>query len=331
MLIASSCEEYATLEVPAAPADEQLITLAEANKRFVTSAKSIIENHKFKQSDASPKARNLGEDFGIIDIGGGMYIMPSDELTLQVDVLIEELAAETNDENFEYTLIDNALANDAAHSAMLGLENVQEFGLDDLSPQVQSHIFHFYEEVEAVLSAYERGEITEEEGFNRMQSACGTEAGLSLEDNALSAEEQEALVNTFYAMEELVIPTAAYFQAHDVAPVNGRFLRRAVRATLRILIGVAVTSLVVAIPVAAVVVTKTVIKTSALFKAAKAGYAAGQKVLIKGATIQAKNGVFKVKAPLLTGAGAGLKHAAKSWDKSWQGWKELQLGYKAEW
>ncbi|MFP4092264.1 MAG: hypothetical protein ACLFT3_18290 [Cyclobacteriaceae bacterium] len=31
LLIASSCEEYAILEVPAAPADEQLVTLAEAN------------------------------------------------------------------------------------------------------------------------------------------------------------------------------------------------------------------------------------------------------------------------------------------------------------
>ncbi|MFP4557837.1 MAG: hypothetical protein ACLFNU_13290 [Bacteroidales bacterium] len=307
--IVSSCEDREVLEAPVVPLSSSKVTQLEVNEKFVNSAKSIFDKYTITQATASVRAR-------------------SSEAAIQVDALIEELAAEMNNDSFEYIPIDETLFEDEAHDEELGLENTQEYELKDLSPHVQSHLVHFQEEIESILSSYEQGEITEEEGFGMIQSACSEEAGLSLGDGALSAEEKEALANSFHVMEKLTVPVANYLQAHDVGASNGRFWKKALRALARVAVGAVVTAVIIAVPVAAVAVGKAIVKGAALGKVAKAGWVAGKKVVLKASKIGAKNGYYELKAPILTGVGAGLKNASKDWDKSWKGWEELSYGYK---
>lgn len=91
------------------------------------------------------------------------------------------------------------------------------------------------------------------------------------------------------------------------------------RATLRVVVAVAVTAVIVAIPVAAVAVAKGLALTGKVSVLSKVGVA-----LTTGVNI----GSLKVSSALTTGAAAGVKNAAKNWSKGWQGISEFMFGVK---
>lgn len=250
--------------------------------------------------------------------------------TLGPDEFMDRLAAAVTDEDFQFESINEEEYN--AESSAFSEE--YDFSTGDFSSRVFQHLEHFGHEMDHVLSLYENGEITEEEGISMIQSACANEGKLSYEDDALSQEEKEAMANVFYSYEQLTPGIANYIESYDNAlELRGTanididapqsFLRRIrfgriLRGIARVVVAAAVTAVVVAVPVVAVAAIKGKLIGAALVK--------GGKVALAGAKWKSKK--LSLKSPVMSGAGAGLKNAVKNWTKPWDWKKELQYGFK---
>jgi len=140
----------------------------------------------------------------------------------------------------------------------------------------------------------------------------------------LTDMEAQAAQETFYGVEQSM--DQAYnemlaFEQSQPGAANGRFLRKLWRAVKRVVVAAAVTALVVAVPVAAVAVGKVLF----LGVAAKSIGVAVTTALVKGVTLS--KGIM-LTAALASGTAAGVKNAAKNWDKPWKGRQEFIYGIK---
>ena len=252
------------------------------------------------------------------------------------DEFMDRLAAAVSDDDFQYESLSEEEYNEASGK----FTEEFNFSTKDLSPRVRQHLEHFSEEIDKVVSSYERGDITDKKGIDMIKRACASEGRLSYNDEGLNKEEKEAMANVFYSYEQLTPGLANYIEQlakqdsdtglrgaanMDIdAPPSflGGFFRRVARAVARVVVAAVVTAAIVAVAVA-VPMAIAAIKGKVIV----GGFAKiGSKVLY-GSKWKVKKFSLS-KSPVVFGAGAGLKNARKRWKKSWHWSRELKYGYK---
>ena len=115
------------------------------------------------------------------------------------DEFMERLAAAVSDDDFQYESLSEEEYNEASGK----FTEEFNFSTKDLSPRVRQHLEHFSEEINKVVSLYEREEITDKKGIDMIKRACASEGRLSYNDDGLNKEEKEAIANVFYSYEQL--------------------------------------------------------------------------------------------------------------------------------
>jgi hypothetical protein len=306
MLPVYSCN----VEIPVEPKVE--FTLSKENLKVIGITKDVIQQHLANSYSKGSDPRKRHE------------ILNSEAFMLDV-------SDQVNNGDFAYTPVPTTSWDDPLLGNNLAMETEHQFTTEDLSVPVRGHLTQFESRIEAIVTQYENGIITEEEGIARMKSEC-SQTGNSVVNNPMLTElERNATAESFYMMDELTMPLTNYVE--DYAVANGlseaRFFRRLVRAIARVVVAVVVTAVIIAVPVVAVAVAKAAI-TGVALSAVKIGAAKGIGAIMKASIIKGKIGGISTYSPILTGMYAGLKNAEKNWDKPWQGASEFVFGYKVK-
>jgi hypothetical protein len=243
---------------------------------------------------------------------------------------LSDVAEQINANDFNYQLIPAHDWNNALFDQQLGLQVEHEFTVSDLSEPIRRHFQQFEQQVHQVVHQYESGHVSHEDGVRQIKTACQNISVSAFGDPSLTDSERIATAESFALAAELGEPLTQYLDAYATAhglPPGARFLRRWLLTMARIQIGIAVTATLVALPAAGAAAAKAAVLGMALSKV-KIGGVKGIGAITKTALFKGKIGGMSLKAPILTGMGAGLKHAAKSWDKPWQGASEFTFGIK---
>ncbi|MFC0263089.1 hypothetical protein [Fontibacter flavus] len=247
------------------------------------------------------------------------------------DEYLEEIAWAISNPDFNFQFIDNSIFHSFEHDLALGLTEELEFSMTDLSHKTNTYLLSFQNQIQEIMLSYENGFISETQMKNQVKTLSQQQRNSVLLDNQLSENKKIAISETFQTIDELTFEiselTKQGIYENDMS--NAFFRGRFARALARVVIGMVVTAVVVAVPVAAVAISKAALSGMTI-SSIKIGAIKGVGSIIKSAVWTGKIGSVSLAAPLLTGMGASIKHAAKSYDKDWQGWEELSWGIKVK-
>jgi len=282
-------------------------SLSPEKTQLLRMTKEVIETH-------------LNNERGKSSLGNRRELLNSESFMLDV-------ASRINSEEFTFTPIQTANWNEPVFDNQFGLDTEYEFTVDDLSVPVRNHLNQFTNRLDVIANQHEDGLMTEEQAIELVKAECKLAGNNAFTNSAFTEMERNAMAEVFYLTEELSLPLANYVEEYALA--NGLaergFFRRLGRAFLRVVVAVAVTAAIIAVPVAAVVGVKALAGATI-----KIGAVKGFGSIMKASVIKGKIGGIKTYSPILSGMYAGIKNAEKNWDKPWQGLPEFTFGYKVK-
>ncbi|GHB38557.1 hypothetical protein GCM10008106_19690 [Mongoliitalea lutea] len=226
---------------------------------------------------------------------------------------MNDIASEFNNENHWFNAYSSTnfdqIWNNSNHTYL---------SKKDLPSPVKKHIEDFESVVDKIAFDYEQGNYhNEDELISRLKSELTRKGNQISGDNNISLDVRLGISETFFLLNETFDDLGSMLKAEELENGFVNFKNRWVRAIVRTIIFVAVTT--------AVIYSAGTLLTSMKLGSIISGHKVGVSLIKNGITLSNGLKLYSFKYSI----GFGIIYAGKSWDKSWKGLpQELTFGVK---